>query len=151
MTTIAWDGKTLAADRKTSSDGAAYRYDTKIMEIPGGYVACCGNVPQVHRFVRWLRSGRAEAIEIDTDALGALMIVSGELTLWDGSLPTPCRIDEKIAIGSGTSWALAALDFGKTAAEAVAYAATRDNGTGGGVDTVSPPINQPRRKPARKG
>ena len=35
--------------------------------------------------------------------------------------------------GSGGQWALAALDLGKSAAEAVAYASTRDVETGGAI------------------
>ncbi len=37
------------------------------------------------------------------------------------------------AIGSGGDFALAALDFGKSAKDAVKYAKTRDSGTGGKV------------------
>jgi len=37
------------------------------------------------------------------------------------------------AMGSGEEFALAALDHGKTAEDAVAYAATRDSGTGGKI------------------
>lgn len=151
MTTVAWDGHTLAADRQTSADGSVYRYAAKIHEIPGGHVACCGNVAQIHRFVKWLRDDRKDALDIESENLGALMVVDGVLTLWDGSLCIPCEIGEKLAIGSGTCWAHAAMDFGKSATEAVAYAATRDNGTGGGVDAVTPLITKPRRKPARKG
>lgn len=50
--------------------------------------------------------------------------------------PVEMPRDKPLAIGSGWQFALAAMDFGKTAKQAIEYAATRDNGTGGGVDYV---------------
>ena len=44
-----------------------------------------------------------------------------------------CVVDHNYATGSGEAFALAALDFGKTAKEAVEYAMTRDIHTGGKV------------------
>ena len=41
------------------------------------------------------------------------------------------KVEFNASIGSGSSFALAALDFGKSAAEAVEYAATKDCFTGG--------------------
>lgn len=46
------------------------------------------------------------------------------------------------AIGSGSSWALAAMDNGKSAHQAVAYACTRDNNS-------RPPIYKLELKPCR--
>lgn len=146
MTTIAWDGQTLAADRRVCADGALYRTALKIHTVPGGYIACCGDVGQIHKFLSWYR-GRCKDEAPELDNFGALALVHGKLSLWDGDAEMPCEWGEKLAIGSGTTWAQAAMDFGKTAIEAVEYAATRDNGTGCGVDSVQPP----RRKPARKG
>lgn len=40
------------------------------------------------------------------------------------------------SIGSGSDWALAAMDFGKSAKQAVKYAATRDSCTGGKIRVV---------------
>jgi ATP-dependent protease HslVU (ClpYQ) peptidase subunit len=42
-------------------------------------------------------------------------------------------IDYSMAIGSGGDFALAAMDFGKSAKEAINYAKTRDSATGGRV------------------
>lgn len=44
-----------------------------------------------------------------------------------------CIIDHDYATGSGEQWAIAALDHGKTAKEAVKYAITRDCYSGGKV------------------
>lgn len=53
-----------------------------------------------------------------------------------GPEPVEMFHDQPLAIGSGWQFAAAAMDFGKTAKQAIEYAATRDNGTGGGVDYV---------------
>jgi len=50
----------------------------------------------------------------------------------------PCLVDEKVyAMGSGGDWARAALDHGKTAEEAIEYAATRDSFTKGPVHKIT--------------
>lgn len=148
MTTIAFDGKTLAADRQMSSDGALYCHVQKIHAVPGGFIAGCGHFAQVHKFIKWHLSGyKGDAPALDN--FSGIVIVNGKVALWEGDAEVPYEPSQVHAIGSGATWALAALDFGKTAEEAVAYAATRDNGTGGGVDAVT--ITQPRRKPVRKG
>ncbi|WP_210772140.1 hypothetical protein [Rhodanobacter lindaniclasticus] len=52
------------------------------------------------------------------------------------SFPVDMSPAQPLAIGSGWQFAIAAMDFGKTAKQAIEYAMTRDNGTGGGVDFV---------------
>lgn len=47
------------------------------------------------------------------------------------------------ACGSGGDWALAALDFGCTAVEAVKYAMKKDSGTGGDVYMHQVPEQEP--------
>jgi hypothetical protein len=44
MTTIAFDGHTLAADSKTSQGNAAWRFGSKIRELNDGYIACAGSI-----------------------------------------------------------------------------------------------------------
>lgn len=44
-----------------------------------------------------------------------------------------------VAYGTGWKWALAAIDHGRNAVEAVKYAATRDHDTGGDVQSVTLP------------
>lgn len=136
MTTIAWDGKTLAADKQATCAGSKFRVANKIEAIPGGYIACAGKISQIYHFLRWYRGGRKGKTP-ELEEFCAIAIVRGNVVLWDGDSEVPCRPDEKLAEGSGWKWALAAMDFGKTAVEAVQYASTRDNGTGCGVDYVT--------------
>jgi hypothetical protein len=135
MTTIAWDGKTLAADKQTTCAGSKFRVTQKIEAVTGGYVACAGNVAQINHFLRWYRGGRRGKAP-NLEDFNAIMVVRGRVSLWEGDSEISCDANEKLAEGSGWKWALAAMDFGKTAVEAVKYASTRDNGTGCGVDFV---------------
>lgn len=54
-------------------------------------------------------------------------------TVNEDSIPQESPLDFSDALGSGEQWALAALDHGKTAKEAVEYAMKRDPFTGGKV------------------
>ena len=78
------------------------------------------------------------------DCFAAISLVKGKVSEWEGSDEIPSD-NQKLAIGSGMVWAMAAMDFGMSAREAVTYAATRDNQTGGTVD-----VYLPRREPATK-
>jgi len=53
VTTVAWDGKTLAADRRM----AGYMTTCKIFPIPGGYVAGAGTMDQLVEVAAWLQEG----------------------------------------------------------------------------------------------
>lgn len=46
------------------------------------------------------------------------------------------EIEQIYALGSGENWAMAAMDLGYSAKEAVRYAITRDRGTGGKIHTI---------------
>jgi hypothetical protein len=148
MTTIAYDGKTLAADRMVSECGSVYRQAGKIMTIPGGHIVCAGDMDAIYRFVAWVRKGAKGTPPNGTD-VGGIMIQNGRLYTVESGMLMEVPPDTKLANGCGWQWAAAAMDFGLDAVEAVAYASTRDTLTGCGIDAVT--ITQPRRKPARKG
>lgn len=137
MTTIAWDGKTLAADRQTSEAGAVYRIASKIEPIPGGHMACCGTTTQIFKFKQWARKGM-RGKPPTADDMGAIVAKRGRVYWVEDDAVIEIPPGERIATGSGWKWAAAAMDFGMDAVAAVAYASTRDNCTGGGVDSVTP-------------
>lgn len=66
------------------------------------------------------------------DPEGVLWTVGGEDTPWRARHD----LDAPTAFGSGMPFAVAAMDFGHTAKQAVKYAMTRDPGTGGKVRTL---------------
>ena len=63
--------------------------------------------------------------ERDSGAVSMITYSKGNINKW--------RLTYSDSIGSGSEFAIAAMDFGKSARESVEYAATRDSKTGGKV------------------
>lgn len=142
MTTIAFDGETLAADRKMGD-----RYNVqKIFKVPGGYAAGCGDYDFIIEIVNWLAEGsdrdNIPALpekDNDGDAKAEVIVISnlGKVTwlTWPFLRPVPIS-EKKVAYGSGGDIALGAMAAGATARQAVAIACRFDPNTGQGIDAV---------------
>lgn len=141
MTVIAWDGKTLAADRAATNCG--YRRTlTKIFRVPGGMVGFAGDGSRAMALLEWFRNGRDPAaypaFQRGDEAVGCIFI--GEQGENLGYLYTPypeVHMDRFDAIGSGRDYALAAMYLGHDARRAVEVASALDNGCGNGIDTLT--------------
>lgn len=132
MTTIAWDGKTLAGDRQHSMfNGSA----PKIFRLKSGDLfGACGQIQDAYAVREWLDGGEKPKVE---DGFHAILIRFGELIAIENKLilmPTPRQF---FAVGSGRDFAMAAMMLGKTAAEAVNIAALLDVDTGHDVDVLT--------------
>ena len=134
MTTIAYNhnDREIAVDGRISSDGIIDT-DAYIKKIEKNGVAfyLCGCLCDYERLVDAYFSDSAGS-DIDASALvvdnGSVydIRVSGEQCL-----KTPIKFNT--ALGSGAYFAMAAMDHGKSAKEAIEYAATRDTSTGGKI------------------
>ena len=141
MTTVAWDGRTLAADRQsTSNDGCRTSQVTKIRRMPDGRLAAAaGAAARCNAYLTWLadqsqpRPAWQDSTETSVYALEVLL--DGTLLKHEehGFFVLECPF---AAMGSGASYALAAMACGKSAAEAIEIAARFDAWTGGGVDVL---------------
>lgn len=144
MTTIAWDGKVLAADKRMVHAGL-YATVTKIRRIGGLLVAAAGDFDSAQEMFAWIEAGRVPAdfpsIQKESDRyVGILIIEGGKVFKYERSA-IPFEIEEPyFAIGSGRDFALAAMACGRTAVEAVEVAALFDVGTGNGVDWMEAPL-----------
>jgi len=137
MTTIAYDGKTLAADTLVTSGSLAFGHTRKLHKLTDGrHVALCGNMALEPEILAWL-NGKGEKPVLDADEeIGGLLVdkkgnafeVSGSLRLHPACVPW--------AGGSGEHIALAAMALGKTAVEAVALACKMDVKTREPIDSV---------------
>ena len=139
ITTIAWDGKTLAADRRAvhqdciSTSQKIFRLeDGRLVGAAGGWTVC-----QI--WMDWLVAGgeRPALLATEEEYINGLEIrPDGNCIqhLRHGSVPT---FDPFIAFGSGKHFAMAAMACGKTAAQAVEIAAMFDPHTGNGIDTLT--------------
>ena len=114
MTCIAWDGKTLAADKMSCSVGYGYTV-TKIYRLAnGGIVGFSGDGDGAMALLAWLNSPRDAA-----------------------AYPLGQSIEcQRYAMGHGRDFALAAMHLGKSAREAVEVACALDVFCGNGIDTL---------------
>jgi ATP-dependent protease HslVU (ClpYQ) peptidase subunit len=135
MTTIAWDGKTLAGDKQTTM-GNTPVLTTKVFSLGGVLIGACGNTCDCQAFVKWAKEGSDDRPDF-TDFTGMVIHPDGTINLYDEEPNITTFSRDKWAIGSGARFALGAMAHGATAAEAVEIASQLDVYTGLGIDTVS--------------
>lgn len=142
MTTIAWDGKTLAGDKRTSF-GGLHAVTTKVQRIGNLLVGCAGNTAQIAEMHEWVKNGRVPADLpkpqlSSTECVSMLVIEPDGHVLQYESTAYPIRIENRQwAIGSGRDFALAAMRLGCDATRAVELASEFDSSTGNGVDFLT--------------
>lgn len=140
MTTIAWDGRFLVADRQ-ATDGYGHKRDaSKILPLKDGRIfAGCGDwwdVQRVHQYLNGVGSKPESKDSAGTigmlwapkeGRMHTVASVGGEIVM----MPIT---ESRFAIGSGREYALAAMACGKNAAEAVEIAHVFDAFTGPRID-----------------
>lgn len=138
MTTIVYDHKLklIAFDGREFS-GGYIKSDSvmKYKEADGKFWFMAGSVCDEDRFIDRFLSGKTDKPSFPIDAT-AIVVDNKAAWIYGITDEGECfkhQIEYNDAIGSGAQFALAALDFGKAAAEAVAYAATKDSRTGGNI------------------
>jgi 20S proteasome alpha/beta subunit len=141
MTCIAWDGKTLAADKRAGTD--LPRTVTKIYRSKNGsLIGFTGSICSDMELMDWYESGAnpekfpatqrinetsSHMIEITTDKKIRIYMEG----------PHPATFEDEVhAIGSGRDFAMAAMYLGKTAIEAVEVAIALSATCGNGIDTL---------------
>lgn len=128
MTTIAWDGKTLAADRMATY-GHTYNETTKIWRLAdGSLLGGAGETASILQTKRWIEDRIAATMskpypecQKDKDDWAAMMRITkeGVVEIYEKG-PIPGIWEGKIAaIGSGRSFALMAMHLGLCARQAV--------------------------------
>lgn len=134
MTTVAWDGKTLAADTCMSDDYAMYFDKTCVLE-DGRLFAAAGNVEDILLAIQWLNDGGDKpAIE----SMKSIVVnLDGKAVFLDEKLIEIKMYEQYGATGSGSQFAISALSLGSTAEEAVAIAARYDINTRLPITSVS--------------
>jgi len=142
MTTIAWDGEQLVADKAVVMSG--HRALTcKARKLASGFlVAGTGSGPYVEEMIAWFSDGadpsKFPTHQRDLEKCAMLIVVSEAkvVKLYDGS-PYPILIeDQQYAIGSGSHYALAAMHLGKNAIAAIEVAAHFDPNTSAEYDAL---------------
>lgn len=130
MTTIATDGKTIAADTLAVGRWKDSKRVQKVHSINGCLVGGAGELVEILRFKDWFEAGCPEDNKPDLeDSFSALVLYPDgtakacyhKLYFYDVGLP--------YAIGSGAEYAMGAMVAGATPEEAVIVASMLDNNT----------------------
>ena len=135
MTTIAYNhgDKEIAVDgRSTNGSGViSLNNKDKSFKVGNRLFIMCGCVADAENFVQEYPGPSALKYECCGIMIenGVAYLIEQEST---GHYLTETLLCDE-SIGSGASFALAAMDFGKSAKEAVKYAMTRDVYTGGKI------------------
>ena len=135
MTTIAWDGRYLAADGRITSGNDVIMTDSsnKIFIVKDIIIAVCGSTADEEKLIQCILSGENSTKE-DLQA-NAIFIEKGKAftcgTDKDGKY-WQCSTDDFVnSMGSGQDFALAGMDTGMNAMDAVKLAIKRDVFSGG--------------------
>lgn len=141
MTTIAFDGKTMACDTRVVCGSNCYNTDTKIYENDFVVIGAAGDagvgdilvgdrgilVPKHYDF-----DFEALVFVKDTEKVYKVAFYKS----WDCALSSVIPVaDCFAAVGSGSPYALAAMYLGNTATHAITVAARFDTNTGGKIIT----------------
>lgn len=143
MTVIAFDGRTLAADKMSCAAGYGYTV-TKVHRLRDGSIAAfSGDGDAAMALLAWLNAAQNPAAypetQKDRDGDASCFVVRPDGSRWSyGKTPYPQRVEcEIFAMGHGRDFALAAMHCGKTAREAVELACRLDVFCGNGIDTLT--------------
>ena len=149
MTTIAWDGITLAADTRSVCECTPIRV-SKLFRIGHLVYAGVGNLAECHVIAAWLAAGAppSDRPRCEDDGRCGLLLDlrTGEASRLIGKaqvIQIPI-LEPFEAMGSGSQFALAAMALGKTAVEAVKFAMRFDVFTGGPVESVR--VKKPKKR-----
>lgn len=141
MTCIAWDGKTLAADKMATSVGYGYTV-TKLARLRDGAIAAfSGDGDHAMALLAWLNAARdpREYPELQKDNDTCAIVVKCDGSVWSyGKTPYAQRIECAVyAMGHGRDFALAGMHCGLSARDAVELACRLDVFCGNGIDTLT--------------
>jgi hypothetical protein len=140
MTTVAWDGKTLASEsRATRGHEIAPWAEQKLFVREGKVYASAGEGNLTEPLMTWHAAGGDidKAPKGDPETGWTLLVIGHDgAYIYTSSSPYPYKITSPYAMGSGKQFALGALHAGKSAKEAVEIACRLDVWSGGEIQVV---------------
>lgn len=141
MTVIAWDGKSLAADRQATLGGNAFFQIKKIKKIGNLLCAFTGEAKYAESLFIWVEDGMVKERfpnMPNNDQVRLIVISESEISEYLSSTNRVIRpIQHIAAFGSGAEFAIGAMSAGVDAKKAVEIACEYDVYCGGGVDVVT--------------
>lgn len=167
MTTIAWDGTTLAADKASWKGGYVWNGCTKLFSgmlgkaaaarfglgtVAGCEVwrAACGSAAEQPLINAWLfHDAERPTLAEPNNTCGVLVVPrTGRAYFVTGLLTLEPITTVPMADGGGHEMALGAMLGGATAVQALHLVASRSSWCAGGVDCYCLPASSPPQEPA---
>lgn len=133
MTTIATDGKTMAADSLMTGNGEILGTFRKIHRCKNGSIAGSAGTPfNSVLFNEWLDNQEGEKPKLTDNFSGLVLTSEGKVFYYNEHL-IPVEYIAPMTVGSGGDLALGAIP-----AQAVGIAMQRDTRTGGDIQVEAP-------------
>lgn len=136
-TTIAFDGKTVAADSQITMGESKALNGHKLVRINGCVVGCAGDVVNIDKFKRWFRDQKQPKPKLSNQFVAIVVAPGGLCTEYFSDL-TCTTAQPPHAIGTGSDCARAAMAMGASAKRAVEIARDIDLYTGGTIVEMTP-------------
>ncbi len=145
MTVIAWDGHTLAADKRMNSGpGVPTTTIRKIRRLANGsLIGWCGGISFCEAIAKWIEAGADPELANDNwfeheELAGQVLMIMPDKTVLLYEHAFPIELEGKFhAVGSGAPFAIAAMHLGCDSVKAVEIASIYDSGCGNGIDTLT--------------
>lgn len=131
MTTIAYDGYTLACDGRVVGHTIDSDNFKKIIKVGDVYAGAAGDLRSVSNFFDWVKKGCVDYFETE-DSFGGVLIKGNKTIVFD-TKGSELSIKPPFADGSGGELALGAMLAGATAIQAVKIACKKDPRSGGRI------------------
>lgn len=141
MTTIAYDGRFVAADSlQGSSDYDSPVSAVKLVQKGNAVYAICGYFAWFDAWITWHINGadpmNTPVCKYDRTDTAFIVFQGGACVSYSMELPYPDEAFPGEAFGSGRKYAMGAMAMGANATEAVKIAIKLDPGSGGAVQVV---------------
>lgn len=140
MTTIATDGRTIAADGQASANGVRMsRTVKKIVVEEGAVYALCGASAMTRPAIEWIKSGAVPDKQPKGDEMGWSMLVikRDSALVYTSRSAYPDDVEYPLTMGSGGEIAKGAMVAGKSPESAVVIACDLDINSGGEIQVVN--------------
>ena len=141
MTTIAFDGRYVAADSLQGSND----YDcpvpaVKLIQKGDVVYSICGYFAVFDAWIKWYEAGQdpenTPVCKFPNSDTVFIVFTGGQCFTYSSELPYKDEAFAGEAFGSGRKFAMGAMAFGATAKEAVEVSCRLDPGTGGAVHVI---------------
>lgn len=141
MTVIAWDGTTLAADKRMSFYGLTTPVTKIFRAADGSLLGFSGTAGHVGRYRAWFDAGAVPDAYPAQDGEHTVKMMAvrpgGRIELYERSGYPMIVESPTFVLGSGQDYAAAAMYLGCDAVRAVDVAIALNSDCGNGVDTLT--------------